>query len=161
MGEEEVTGNVIALRFGEVTLEFQDEDHALPPQHRSALRLPTIPVYCQPWAPLWADIMFPKPWRISTRAKPLNPAESLKMEEDGFQLRVHQELQPADYPTSSLASLSLMEEAAVTSRSNDHTADNPEHRSGFPGMMSSSNTQSKQHKEGTNVESCPVVQGKV
>lgn len=83
----------------------------------------------------------------------------MKMEEDGFQLGAHQELQPADYPTSSLASLCLTEEAAVISRSADHMVDNPEPHSGFPGMMSPS-TQSKQQKESTNVEPCPAVHGK-
>lgn len=85
----------------------------------------------------------------------------MKMEEDGFQLGDHEELQPADYPTSSLASLHLMEDAAVISRSADHMVDNPEHRSGFPGMTSSLSTQSKQQKDSTNVEPCPAVQGKV
>lgn len=85
----------------------------------------------------------------------------MKMEEDGFQLGAHEELQPADYPTSSLASLCLMEEAAVISRNADHMVDNPEPRSGFPGMLSSLSTQSKQQKEATKVEPCPAVQGKV
>lgn len=85
----------------------------------------------------------------------------MKMEEDGFQLGAPKELQPADYPTSSLASLCLMEEAAVISRSADHMVDNAEPRSGFPGMMSSLSTQSKQQEEGTKVEPCPAVQGKV
>lgn len=54
-----------------------------------------------------------------------------------------------------------MEEAAVISRSADHMVDNPERRSGFPGMTSSLSTKSKQQKEGTNVEPCPAAQGKV
>ncbi|XP_056893682.1 phosphatidylinositol 3-kinase regulatory subunit beta-like isoform X1 [Takifugu flavidus] len=82
---------------------------------------------------------------------------AMKMEEDGSQLGAHQELQPADYPTSSLASLCLTEEAAVISRSADHMVDNPEPHSGFPEMMSSQSTQSKQQKESTNVEPCPAV----
>lgn len=89
------------------------------------------------------------------------PAFVMKMEEDGFQLGDHEQLHPADYPTSSLASLRLMEEAAVISRSADHMGDNPEPCSGFPGMASSLGSQSKQLKEGTKVEPCPAVQGKV
>lgn len=85
----------------------------------------------------------------------------MKMEGGGFQLGAHQELQPADYPTSSLASLCLTEEAAVISRSADHMAHNPEPRSGFPGMMSSPGAQSQQQKEAADVEPCPAVQGKV
>lgn len=85
----------------------------------------------------------------------------MKMEQDGFQLGAHEELQPADYPTSSIASLRLMEEAAVISRSADHMADNPEPCLGFPGMMSSLSIQSKEQKEATQVEPSPAVQGKL
>lgn len=53
-----------------------------------------------------------------------------------------------------------MEEAAVICGSADHMVDNPEPRSGFPGMSSQS-TQLKQQKEATKVEPCPAVQGKV
>ncbi|CAG00784.1 unnamed protein product [Tetraodon nigroviridis] len=83
------------------------------------------------------------------------------MEENGFQPGACEELQPADYPTSSLASLRLTEDAAAISRSAHHMVDNPEPRSGFPGMMSSLSIQSKQQKEGVNVEPCPAGQGKV
>lgn len=82
----------------------------------------------------------------------------MKMEEDGFQLGAHQELQPDDYPT--LASLCLTEEAAVISQSTDHMVDNPEPHSRLPGMMSSPIIQSKQQKETTDVEPCQAVQGK-
>lgn len=83
---------------------------------------------------------------------------AMKMEEDGFQLGAHQELQPDHYQT--LASLCLTEEAAVISQSTDHMADNPEPHSRLPGMMSSPIIQSKQQKESTDVEPCPAVHGK-
>lgn len=159
MEEEEDTGNVIALLFNEVTAEFRDEDVALPPQHRAALSLRRPSVYAQPWARLSCvsnpDASAPEHDHKTCRVF------AMKMEEDGFQLGAHQELPPADYPTSSLASLCLTEEAAVISRSADHMVDNPEPHSGFPGMMSSPSTQSKQQKESTNAEPCPAVHGKV
>lgn len=85
----------------------------------------------------------------------------MKMEEAGFQLGAHEELQPADSPTPSLASLCVTEEAVVFSRSADHMVDNPQPRSGFPGMMSALSTQSNQQKEATEAEPCPGGQGKV
>lgn len=85
----------------------------------------------------------------------------MKMEEDGFQPGAREELQSADDPTSSLASLCVTEEAAAISRSAHHMVDNPEPRSGFPGIMSSLSIQSKQQKEGAKVKPCPAGQGKV
>lgn len=163
MEEEEDIGNVIALLFNEVTAEFREEDVALPPQHRAALSLSIVPpstlsherVYELISCVSNPDASAPEHDHKTCRVF------AMKMEEDGFQLGAHQELQPADYPTSSLASLCLTEEAAVISRSADHMVDNPEPHSGFPEMMSSQSTQSKQQKESTNVEPCPAVQGKV
>ncbi|XP_068599584.1 phosphatidylinositol 3-kinase regulatory subunit gamma-like [Brachionichthys hirsutus] len=65
------------------------------------------------------------------------------MAEEGFQLRVGDELQTADLPTSSLASLHLTDEAAVIKESTKHMEDNPEPRSVFPVMVSSLLSQSQ------------------
>lgn len=86
------------------------------------------------------------------------------MAEEGFQLRAEDNgLQPADFPTSSLASLHLRDEAAVINESTNHMVDNPEPHSVLPVMMSSPLTQSRQETDismATRPEPSPAVQGK-
>ncbi|XP_019125388.1 phosphatidylinositol 3-kinase regulatory subunit beta isoform X3 [Larimichthys crocea] len=84
------------------------------------------------------------------------------MAEEGFQLRAEDNgLQPADFPTSSLASLHLRDEAAVINESTNHMVDNPEPHSVLPVMMSSPLTQSRQETDismATRPEPSPAVQ---
>ncbi|KAM9358385.1 phosphatidylinositol 3-kinase regulatory subunit gamma-like [Symphorus nematophorus] len=84
------------------------------------------------------------------------------MAEEGFQLRTEDtELQPADFPTSSLASLHLRDEAVVSNESTNHMVDNPESHSVFPVMMSSSLDQPRQRtgiSMATRPEPSPAVQ---
>lgn len=86
------------------------------------------------------------------------------MAEEGFQLGAEDELQPADFPTSSLASLHLRDEAADTNESTNHMVDNPESHSVFPVMVSSPLNQSGQQTDismATRPEPSPAAQGKV
>lgn len=87
------------------------------------------------------------------------------MAEDGFQLRAEDnELQPADFLASSLASLHLRDEAVVINESTSHMVDNPEPHSVFPVMMSSLFNQSRQQTDistATRPEPSPAVQGKI
>nr|XP_046246892.1 phosphatidylinositol 3-kinase regulatory subunit gamma-like [Scatophagus argus] len=72
------------------------------------------------------------------------------MAEQGFQLRAEDdEHQPAELPTSSLASLHLRDETVVTNESTNHMVDNPEPHSVFPVMMSSPRIQSQQQTDMT------------
>ncbi|XP_033478073.1 phosphatidylinositol 3-kinase regulatory subunit gamma-like [Epinephelus lanceolatus] len=88
------------------------------------------------------------------------------MAEEGFQLRAldcaeDKELQPADFPTSSLASLHLRDEAVVIHESTNHMGDNPEPHSVFSVMMSSPLNQSRQQSDisvATRPEPSPAVQ---
>ncbi|XP_038572904.1 phosphatidylinositol 3-kinase regulatory subunit beta-like [Micropterus salmoides] len=91
------------------------------------------------------------------------------MAEEGFQLRAFDsknrtgddEHLPADFPTSSLASLHLREEAVFVNESTDHMVNNPEPHSLFPEMMSSLLNQSQQQTDispATRPEPSPVVQ---
>ncbi|XP_049444951.1 phosphatidylinositol 3-kinase regulatory subunit gamma-like [Epinephelus fuscoguttatus] len=88
------------------------------------------------------------------------------MAEEGFQLRAldcaeDKELQPADFPTSSLASLHLRDEAVVINESTNHMGDNPEPHSVFSVMMSSPLNQSRQQSDisvATRPEPSPAVQ---
>ncbi|XP_041791174.1 phosphatidylinositol 3-kinase regulatory subunit gamma-like [Chelmon rostratus] len=84
------------------------------------------------------------------------------MAEDGFQLRAEDnELQPADFLASSLASLHLRDEAVVINESTSHMVDNPEPHSVFPVMMSSLFNQSRQQTDistATRPEPSPAVQ---
>lgn len=77
----------------------------------------------------------------------------MKMADEGFQLRAEDELQSADFPASSLASLQLRDEAAIN-ESTKHMVDNPEPHSVFPVMMSSPLTQSEQQAD-ISTASCP------
>ncbi|KAK5930635.1 hypothetical protein CgunFtcFv8_026855 [Champsocephalus gunnari] len=84
------------------------------------------------------------------------------MAEEGFQLRTlnsaeDTELQPADFTTSSLASLHLRDEAVVI----NHMGDNPEPHSALFVMMSSTLNQSQQQTDismATGFEPSPAVQ---
>ncbi|KAF3835278.1 hypothetical protein F7725_027836 [Dissostichus mawsoni] len=84
------------------------------------------------------------------------------MAEEGFQLRTlnsaeDTELQPADFTTSSLASLHLRDEAVVI----NHMGDNPEPHSALSVMMSSTLNQSQQQTDismATGPEPSPAVQ---
>ncbi|XP_029285321.1 phosphatidylinositol 3-kinase regulatory subunit gamma-like [Cottoperca gobio] len=84
------------------------------------------------------------------------------MAEEGFQLRAlncaeDNKLQPADFPTSSLASLHLRDEAVVI----NHMGDNPEPHSVFSVMTSSLPNQSRQQTDismATRPEPSPAVQ---
>ncbi|KAM7388030.1 hypothetical protein PAMP_024231 [Pampus punctatissimus] len=70
------------------------------------------------------------------------------MEDKGFHVWTEDnELQPADFPTSSLASLHLMEEALVINENTNHMGDNPEPHSVCPLMTSSPLNQSQQLKD--------------
>ncbi|XP_070816941.1 phosphatidylinositol 3-kinase regulatory subunit gamma-like [Chaetodon trifascialis] len=84
------------------------------------------------------------------------------MAEEGFQLRAEDnELQVADFPTSSLASLHLRDEAVVINESTNHMVDNPEPHSVFPVMMSTLFNQSRQQTDismATRSEPSPAVQ---
>lgn len=85
------------------------------------------------------------------------------MAEEGSQLGSEDELQPADFLTSSLASLHFREEAVVNSESSNHMVDNPEPHSIFPVRMPSLLTQSKQQTDifkATSPEPSPAVQGR-
>lgn len=67
------------------------------------------------------------------------------MADEGFRVWTEDiELQPADFPTSSLASLHLMDEAVVINENTNHMGDNPEPHSVCPLMMSSPLNQSQQ-----------------
>ncbi|XP_069558469.1 phosphatidylinositol 3-kinase regulatory subunit gamma-like isoform X1 [Brachyistius frenatus] len=57
------------------------------------------------------------------------------------------ELQPADFPTSSLASLHLRDEAAVVNENTNHMGDNLEPHPVFPVMMSSLLDQARQQAD--------------
>lgn len=91
------------------------------------------------------------------------------MAEEGFQLRAFDcaeddELQPADFPTSSLASLHLRDDAVVINTSTNHMVDNPEPHSVFAVMMSLPLNQSQQQGDismATRSEPSPAVQGKI
>ncbi|XP_042338700.1 phosphatidylinositol 3-kinase regulatory subunit gamma-like [Plectropomus leopardus] len=91
------------------------------------------------------------------------------MAEKGFKFRAlnsteDDELQPADFPMSSLASLHLRDEAVVINKSTNHMEDNPEPHSVFPVMMSSSLNQSRQQTDismATRPEPSPAVPGKI
>lgn len=86
------------------------------------------------------------------------------MAEEGFQLRAEDELQSADFPASSLASLHLRDEATVINQSTKHMVDNPEPHSVFPVMMSSPLTQSEQQADistASRPEPSPTARGKV
>ncbi len=94
------------------------------------------------------------------------------MAEEGFQLRAFDskdcaeddELQPADSPTSALASLHLRDEAVVVNERTNHMVDNPEPHSVFTGMMSLPLNQSQQQTDismATRPEPSPAVQGKI
>ncbi|XP_076582110.1 phosphatidylinositol 3-kinase regulatory subunit gamma-like isoform X1 [Chaetodon auriga] len=84
------------------------------------------------------------------------------MAEEGFQLIAEDnELQATDFPTSSLASLHLRDEAVVISESTNHMVDNPEPHSVFPVMMSTLFNQSRQQTDismATRSEPSPAVQ---
>ncbi|XP_037626860.1 phosphatidylinositol 3-kinase regulatory subunit beta-like isoform X1 [Sebastes umbrosus] len=90
----------------------------------------------------------------------------MKMAEEGFHLRAldyaeDDELQPADFPTSSLASLHLRDEAVVIDESTNHMGDNPELHSVFSVMTSSPLNQSRQQTDismATRPEPSPAVQ---
>ncbi|XP_067370323.1 phosphatidylinositol 3-kinase regulatory subunit gamma-like isoform X2 [Channa argus] len=77
------------------------------------------------------------------------------MAEEGFHLRPIDSIdytgdnifQPADFPTSSLASLHLSDKPAVISESTNHMVENPEHRSLFPAMRSSLCNQSQRQTD--------------
>ncbi|XP_054458827.1 phosphatidylinositol 3-kinase regulatory subunit gamma-like [Anoplopoma fimbria] len=87
------------------------------------------------------------------------------MAEEGFQLRAlncaeDNKPQPADFPTSSLASLHLRDEAVVIDESTNHMGDDPEHHSVFS-VMSSPLNQSQQQTDistATRPEPSPAVQ---
>ncbi|XP_053178970.1 phosphatidylinositol 3-kinase regulatory subunit gamma-like [Scomber japonicus] len=67
------------------------------------------------------------------------------MADEGFHVWTEDiELQPADFPTSSLASLHLMDEAVVINENTNQMGDNPEPHSVCPLMMSSPLNQSQQ-----------------
>ncbi|XP_035509876.1 phosphatidylinositol 3-kinase regulatory subunit gamma-like isoform X1 [Morone saxatilis] len=91
------------------------------------------------------------------------------MAREGFQLKAFDnkdrtednELQPADFPTSSLASLHLRDEAVVINENINHMVDNPEPHSVFPEMMSSLLNQSQQQTDismATRPEPSPAAQ---
>ncbi|XP_051231973.1 phosphatidylinositol 3-kinase regulatory subunit beta-like isoform X1 [Dicentrarchus labrax] len=91
------------------------------------------------------------------------------MAQEGFQLIAldnkdsteDNELQPADFPTSSLASLHLRDEAVVINENINHMVDNPEPHSVFPEMMSSLLNQSQQQTDismATRPEPSPAAQ---
>ncbi|XP_031715498.1 phosphatidylinositol 3-kinase regulatory subunit gamma-like isoform X1 [Anarrhichthys ocellatus] len=87
------------------------------------------------------------------------------MAEEGFQLRAlncaeDNELQQADFPTSSLASLHLRDEAVVINESTNHMGDNPEPHS-VVSVTSSPLNQSQQQTDtsgATRPEPSPAVQ---
>ncbi|XP_075944764.1 phosphatidylinositol 3-kinase regulatory subunit gamma-like isoform X2 [Anarhichas minor] len=86
------------------------------------------------------------------------------MAEEGFQLRAlncaeDNELQQADFPTSSLASLHLRDEAVVINESTNHMGDNPEPHS-VVSVTSSPLNQSQQQTDtsGARPEPSPAVQ---
>lgn len=73
-------------------------------------------------------------------------------------------LQPADYLTSSLASLHLRDEAVVTNENTNQIGDNPETGSVCPVVMSSMFNQSRQQGDISMAimpESHPADQGKI
>ncbi|KAK2835338.1 hypothetical protein Q5P01_015822 [Channa striata] len=77
------------------------------------------------------------------------------MAEEGFQLIPADStdytgdniIQPADFPTSSLASLHLRDKSAVINESTNHMVENPEPYSVFPAMTSSLCNQSQQQTD--------------
>ncbi|XP_032382811.1 phosphatidylinositol 3-kinase regulatory subunit gamma isoform X2 [Etheostoma spectabile] len=81
------------------------------------------------------------------------------MAEKGFQLRALNCAE--DFPTTSLASLHLRDEAVVINESTNHMGDNPELHSVFSVMMSSPHNQSRQQSDisiATRPEPSPAVQ---
>lgn len=83
---------------------------------------------------------------------------------DSIDYMVDNDLQPPDFPTSSLASLHLRDEAVVINESNNHMGDNLEPHSVCPVMMSSLRNQSQQQIDkslDTRPEPSPAVQGKI
>lgn len=88
----------------------------------------------------------------------------MKMAEEGFQPGAEDELQPPNFPTSSLASLHLRDTAVAINVSTNHMVDNPETHSVFPVMMSSLLTQPQQQTDisvVTSPEPSSVTQGKI
>lgn len=87
------------------------------------------------------------------------------MADEGFRVWTEDiELQPADFPTSSLASLHLMDEAVVINENTNHMGDNPEPHSVCPLMMSSPLNQSQQLTDmsmAIRPEPSPADQGKI
>lgn len=89
----------------------------------------------------------------------------MKMADEGFHVWTEDiELQPADFPASSLASLHLMDEAVVINENTNQMGDNPEPHSVCPLMMSSPLNQSQQLTDicmATSPEPSPADQGKI
>lgn len=88
----------------------------------------------------------------------------MKMAEDGFQRGADDQLQPADLPTSSLASLHLRDEAVVINDIINHMVYNPESHSVSPVNMSSPLTKSQQQTDlstGTSPKNSPAFKGMV
>ncbi len=87
------------------------------------------------------------------------------MAEKDFQHRKEDnKFQPADFPTSSLATLHLRDEAVVINESTNFMVDNPEPHSVFPVMMSASMNQSRKQTTismATRLDPSPAVQGKI
>lgn len=73
-------------------------------------------------------------------------------------------LQPADFPTSSLASLHLRDDDVVINEGTNHMLDNPELYSVVPVTTSSPLNQSQRQKDisvDTRPEPSPAVHGKI
>lgn len=86
------------------------------------------------------------------------------MAEEGFQPGAEDELQTADFLTSSLASVHLGDAALAINVSTNHMVDNPETHSVFPVMMSSPLIQPQQQTDismATSPEPSSVAQGKI
>lgn len=87
----------------------------------------------------------------------LRPVDSINYTEDN-------EVQPADFPSSSLASLHLRDEAVVIDESKNHMGDTTEPHSVCPVMRSSVCNQSQQQIDkslDTRPVPSPAVQGEV